>query len=408
MSEGCRWPTAQVIRKKTCDTFTRSLPFFFALMSSYSFRRKLWARAPDLGNNPLTYCELFFIATKTIYPNDWMTWYYGHFHGIFKHLIRTQTDKPLSSSFDDSSSDDSDSQSDEDDSEDDMQMAAKLSKQVIDDHKVALALQQSLNSGGTDVVQKKDNAVEKQIAAVVEIGSSDSDDGKSRDFHIRPNEEDDARGSCKRKLNIVGDDPESTPLPSGVPIAKSLRIEDKCYIASTAADGSVRFQTCFVKALVTNFSRGLVTHYDVSLGNFSNPTYCAIVAVQAHEDLAAHASAKQKRIEENLQLKAIQDETVRQESFAKYASGQLVFRQEQSPGHTPSPAARTSRFENDYTAEQKYEGRHHGKNAVYFRKGFGIQDLRALAWRQKAGYKGCGRSRSTQIIFDVGLNCTRD
>jgi hypothetical protein len=295
-------------------------------------------RAPDLGNNPNTFCELFFIATKTIYPEDWITWYYGHFHGIFK---RTSSD--------DSSTDDSDSQSDEDDSDDDMNMAVKLSNQLSEDHKMALALQQSLNSG-----------IEDQAAEVVAVGSSSSDSvdevekDESRASSKRMNEQDelpegDVRVKySKRRLNIAGDAhaPESTPLPSGVPIANSLRIEDKCYIASTAADGLVRFQTCFVKALVTNFSLGLVTHYDVSLGKFSNPTHCAIVAVQAHEDLAAHATAKQKRIEENRKSKEIQDESDRQESAARYASGDLVFREEQSPGHSPLQEAR--RFESDY------------------------------------------------------------
>ena len=77
-------------------------------------------RAPDLGDNPNTNCDLFFIASKTIRPGDWMTWYYGQFHGIFK---RTSSD--------DSSTDDSDSQSDEDDSDDDLDATLDKADETI-------------------------------------------------------------------------------------------------------------------------------------------------------------------------------------------------------------------------------------------------------------------------------------
>ena len=65
-----------------------------------------------------------------------MTWYYGHFHGIFKR----------NNGFCDSNSDDEDDNDSELDSEDDAIMAAKLSQQVADDHKLALELQKSLDS----------------------------------------------------------------------------------------------------------------------------------------------------------------------------------------------------------------------------------------------------------------------
>jgi hypothetical protein len=254
-----------------------------------------------LGDDPNTFSELFFIATKTINPGDWMTWYYGHFHGIFKR------------NSDDSSSDEQ-SQIDANDSEDDAaQTAIKMSAKLTADHKLALDLSNSLREGVDDR--------QKEVQAPVVISSSDSETEGTD--HITN------RVPCKRKLATVDN------LPSGIPSEQSLCIHDKCCIASTAPDGSVRFQTCFVKAKSTNALTGFITHYDVAYGTSSNPTRCVIDAVQAHEDLAEHSRAKQKRKQGNWILREEEQEAIRKESAKRFHKGELVFVPGLSPGHSP-------------------------------------------------------------------------
>jgi hypothetical protein len=126
---------------------------------------------------------------------------------------------------------------------------------------------------------------------------------------------------------------------SGVPQKTSLCDHSKCWIASTAPDGSSRFQPCFVEERIYS-KDGLVTHYKVSSGSSSNPTRCVIDAVQAHKDLAAYSTAKQNRMQANLKLREDEKEQNRQESAKKYQSGELTFVPGPSPGHSPvrSPA----------------------------------------------------------------------
>ena len=129
------------------------------------------------------------IATKTINPGDWFTWYYGHFHEIFKRACND-----AASSSDDEEDDDSEAVSadlDENDSEDEVNMAVKLSAQLAEDHRLALELQQSLDhaddddkfaaKSGFDSKQKG-----KRDAVVDSSSESESQAGKK----------------CKRKMNL--------------------------------------------------------------------------------------------------------------------------------------------------------------------------------------------------------------
>jgi hypothetical protein len=74
--------------------------------------------APDLGDNPDTNCECFFMTTKVIEKGDFFLWHYGLFHGIFK--------APCSDDNDDVVGDDEESEL-EADYEADFSMAKQLS-----------------------------------------------------------------------------------------------------------------------------------------------------------------------------------------------------------------------------------------------------------------------------------------
>ena len=278
-------------------------------------------------------------------PWSWCEWYYGNFHGIFKTP-------------DDSGDDKSDDEK-------------ETSEQMSADHKMALDLQQSLNSdqnpGADDVVKRKrsdrncENDKEKDAPAVVSPADApgvdrvdkaalvvldDSDSEANDDFTT-------GRVACKRKLGELNsvDNPDLNLVPSGVPAGESFLLGDKCYIASKAPDGSVRFRTCFVKARKTDILTGLVTHYDVALG-YGNaiqpPTRCLIEAVQAHEVLKAHSIAKQKRLNEKLISRQEEQEALRLQSAESFRNGDLVFVPGPSPGNSPSRQQRgTFEFPNE-------------------------------------------------------------
>ena len=272
-----------------------------------------------------------------------MTWYYGHFHGVMKRKRSA-----LVSSSDDSTID-SPNQSDENESsDDDMQQATRLSTEQCEaDHQMALQLQKSLDAGVADKEKRDAPVVKKDDAPVVKFLRGESlDDGDAPGVDARivvsssDSETNEIAGSlaCKRKLGEFASVTSVDNPPSGVPTDQSLFVDDKCYIASKAPDGSVRFQTCFVKSNKTDILTGLVTHYDVALG-FGNarkpPTRRLIEAVQAHEDLAAHYTAKKKRLKDNLISRQMEQEELRLQSAERFRKGQLAFVPGPSPGNSP-------------------------------------------------------------------------
>ena len=363
--------------------------------------------APDLGNNPLTNTECFMIATKPIKKGDWMTWYYGNFHGIFKSrslFISDDEEDDVVSSL-------------EDDSDDDLKMAAKLSAQLAEDHKLALEMQQSLDDGVDDARNAKRGAASKpstslQDAAAIKPAaaaasknaaaankkkavpsSSSSVSKKSKVVSVESNSDSEdsaakqrtgaskpstslpnaaaikpaaaaaskkaattskkavpsSSSSVSKKSRVVSVESNSDSEDSAakqrtgackrslaIPVAKfkCLNIDDVCYIASTASNGSAHFQKCYVKRTSTDISTGRVTHYEVSYGNPA--TRSRIEAETVHADLAAHTNAKQARVKQNLLAREEEQEAIRQDSLQKYQRGELtapVFGA--SPGHSP-------------------------------------------------------------------------
>jgi hypothetical protein len=171
------------------------------MSSYYSFRRKLWVRAPDLGNNPLTYSDLFFIATKTIKAGDFFLWYYGHFHGVMRAAKRSA----VSSSSNDSSHESSNQSDESDISDDDMDMAMKLSAQCDEDHKLALQLQNDEMETAIKLStqSKTDHRLALQMQKSMKEGGVEKEKEKDIAVKVSDSNVKAGRGACKRKLDVL-------------------------------------------------------------------------------------------------------------------------------------------------------------------------------------------------------------
>jgi hypothetical protein len=137
----------------------------------------------------------------------------------------------------------------------------------------------------------------------------------------------------------MGDAPalasESFPHTSKISLRDMFNIDDTCFIATSSSNG-MEFQRCVVKTRHRCCVSGLVTHYDVLVGNKRR----LIEYQKAHHDFALHSEWKQKRKESNMKNRSDEQELIRLECVAKYQRGDLKFVEEESPDHGgPVPSA---------------------------------------------------------------------
>ncbi len=361
-------------------------------------------QAPGLGDDPDTCCACFFFASRDIEIGEWLTWHYGHFHGIFKEAFVSGDDDEL---HENEVSQVPTGFEEDNDSHDDANTAAALSLQLSKDANFARQLSKELNQpqSGYDqtaaslrsqlvkdqkLARKLAKELEQEVAApapppppaaaaasaapattaaaaaanaVAAAGKRSRPESANVekpfiDKDLRLSSSDDQSESQKRQLVLastasmrtkskrqlsrknvdvtpMGEAPtlatESVQKTSKISLCGMFNIDDTCFIAKASSSGC-EFQKCVVKKRLKCSESGLITHYEVLVGNKQH----LIGYQKAHDDFAQHSEWKRKRKESNMQNRSDEQERIRLESVAKYQRGDLTFVAEPSPDHGPA------------------------------------------------------------------------